>query len=157
MVVQRYFTDFTNVDQYSGVSMRIRHWNGSMLVIKEHPLWGVGTGDAQDELNIAYCRLGYEGIVNFNSHNQYLFDALSMGVPGIAALVTMLGFAFYRAWTSGNKLWIWLLLLIAISCTTECVLASNKGLVFFTFFVSLFSFAKNNKANSEQPRENQQV
>lgn len=128
-----------------GLSLRTYKWKYTFNVIKEHPVFGVGTGDAQDELQKEYLkqdfRIGYEN--NFNAHNQYLQTSLQLGMIGLLLFLGLIFYSFQIAYRNRMQLHYALLMLFLISCITESMLEANKGILFFAFFNCLLVFASN--------------
>lgn len=140
----RYDTPFT------GFTLRIVIWKNCFEILNEKKSWlfGVGVGDFQDLLNNKYKsegmyignkQLGDTGYWGYNPHNQWIESLLSMGLIGLILLGFLVIFFFQQV--NENKFLLGnLLLLIFFSVSlTECVLSTNKGMVFFLFFISLFS------------------
>lgn len=70
----------------TSVGMRLLFWQNSWEIIRQHPLFGVGTGGFQE----AYARVNQQkspsSIATDNPHNQYVLVATMVGIPGILAL-----------------------------------------------------------------------
>ncbi len=136
-----------------GLSLRLYKWKYTTKVIASAPLLGVGTGDAQDELQKEYLKenflIGYEN--NFNAHNQFLQSTLELGLVG---LFIFLGYLFVSIQHGiKSKMWIHVIFVgvFVVSCSTESMLEANKGIVFFSFFNCLFTFADSSGAMSDSP------
>ncbi|HAS40602.1 MAG TPA: hypothetical protein DCS93_08985 [Microscillaceae bacterium] len=112
-------------------------------------LIGNGIGDGQNTLDKTYEKNGYLSLSRMNSHNQYLYFIITIGLIGLVVFVKTLVYLFEKAWKDKNILYINLILIIALSALTEAILESNKGIIFYSFFQSLFAFhffcAPNNK------------
>lgn len=136
----------------TGLSIRLVKWRCSLEGIREYPLLGVGTGDAEDYLVKCYERENFWGMYEqyrFNSHNQYLETGLTLGLIGFFLLTGTIAIPALAAQREKDELLMTFLALFAFSCLTESVLERQWGIVFYTFFVSLLSFsAKRNPANS---------
>ncbi len=67
------FLNNKNAESYSSY-LRLAVWQTGVEVIREHPLSGVGTGDAQDDLIKKAQLKNYDIIVkrNLNYHNQFM-------------------------------------------------------------------------------------
>lgn len=136
--------------QWGGRALRLLKWDCSLDVIKGNFLFGVGTGDAQDELQKCYQSKNYFPLLHwedmkYNAHNQYLQSALDLGLIGLSLFLLCLFVPAYWALKSGNCLFLSFIALFAICCITESMLEVNKGIVFFTFFTSLFMSHFNGK------------
>lgn len=143
-----YGNQYSIEKQYGGRSTRELIWSSSFALIKENPLVGVGTGDAQDELQRFYWKdndknspLLYRPEITYNAHSQYLQTLIELGIPGIGCLLLCLLLPSYKAFQQKNFLLLAFVSLFAFSCLTESMLSLNKGIVFFSFFLSLFAAA----------------
>jgi O-antigen ligase len=134
---------------WGGTSIRMALWACSEDLIERHPLTGVGTGDVQDSLQQAYenRKFYFASRYNrYNIHNQYLHMLLGFGVGGLVVLlacmitpVVLLGKdPFFR-------IRIVFLLLFFLICMTEVILDTNKGIIWYSFFNSIFAFGAGQK------------
>lgn len=130
---------------WGGQSIRRAIWQCSADIIRRQPVTGVGTGDVQDELQIAYeARKFYfaSRYNRYNAHNQYVQFTLGQGFPGLAVFLACLivpCFVFAkhpRFYSYGAFLGI-----MGGICFTESVLEVNKGVVWYSFFNAIFAFA----------------
>ena len=120
---------------------RIILWTSALEIIKKHPLVGVGTGDAQDELRKEFVKENYViGLKsNHDAHNQYLHSAVLVGILGGILVITMLCVPFFMAFQKQDYLYLILLALLGISFLTESILEVQRGTLFYGFFNSLFA------------------
>ena len=87
-----------NKNADTSVGVRFQLWEASWIMIKEHPLIGVGSGqhykDAlQDMVNRGVLPTYYNGA---HTHNEILYSTATMGIPGlIAILLTYLVPGYY--------------------------------------------------------------
>jgi O-antigen ligase len=101
----------------------------------------VGIGDIHDELNKEYSKNNFQfGIgKNFNPHNQYLHTGVSLGVIGILVLLLMLVFPFVYSMKHQEWIYALFILIIFLNSMTESILERQAGILFFSFFNSLFA------------------
>lgn len=88
--------DITNVLQNES---RLKLWKTAIMMIKEHPILGVGNGNYVTRYNeyvIKYKELKYESYQNFPTHNSYLKVQSELGVMGIAAFLGIIAVALSR-------------------------------------------------------------
>ena len=87
-------------------SDRIEIWKTSADIIRSNLLFGVGTGDVKDVLLEQYKERNIEEALEFrlNAHNQYLQTFMTLGLPGIAALLLMLILPMVTAFRRGDHL-----------------------------------------------------
>jgi len=134
-----------------GLSLRTYKWKYTQQAIWLNPIFGTGTGDAQDELQKIYAKNNFEiGVQNeFNPHNQILQSTLELGIFGFLAFLAIFIYAVPLAIKSKSWIYLCFLLLFFISCLTESMLEVNKGIAFFSFFnvILMCSFNQNNSSN----------
>lgn len=122
---------------------RLKIWKTSFEVVKENFFLGVGTGDVQSVLNEQYkknkeSKYMYER--NTGSHNQYLDFTLRYGILGPILYLILLGINSVRAFKTSNYLFISFIIIIVFCSFTENILNRQYGVVFFSFFNSLFYY-----------------
>ncbi|MAZ36471.1 MAG: hypothetical protein CL842_03350 [Crocinitomicaceae bacterium] len=122
-------------------SLRILVWSFSLDLIKANLLLGVGTGDIKDELLNLYEKEGYPILVQrqYNSHNQFLQTAAALGIPAAIVLFLMLLSPLFFSWKRLHFLAIFLSIIVGVACVTESVFEVQAGVVFYTFFATLFA------------------
>jgi O-antigen ligase len=80
------------------VGLRMEWYKNSLEIIRDHPVFGVGTGGFPK----AYAEKvkGTDMLVPANPHNEYLLIATQIGLPGL----TLLLYLFYRQWRLAKML-----------------------------------------------------
>ncbi len=122
---------------------RIVIWKNSIELMKDSPLIGFGTGDVQDELTKVYKKNKELWRMQFfNSHNQYLDYQLRYGILGIGFLLFMLFFYFRKAVISSDYLYASFIILVSLCFLTENIIQRHWGIIYFSFFNSLFYYRK---------------
>jgi O-antigen ligase len=121
---------------------RVIVWKSTLQIIKENPVFGVGTGDIKDALEKEYIRRKFErGIEEkYNSHNQYLEMWAADGLPGILSLLFLLGVPLYFALKKKNMLFVFFMLFFMINLSVESMLNRMAAVVFFAFFYNFLIF-----------------
>lgn len=139
---------------WGGKALRLAIWRCSMDVVNANLLTGVGTGDVQDSLQAAYERRKFYFASRYNlynAHNQYLQETLAYGIAGlllfIACLLTPLLMYLRNA---EKQLYVLFLLSFGIICLTESILEISKGIVFYSFFNSIFAFVPSVKTTQKK-------
>lgn len=124
----------------NGISGRLAIWKCSFDVIKDNFWIGVGTGDVNEKLYESYVKNNFTvGIdLKLNAHNQYIETFLSLGIVGVIVLVSILVLNFRIAINQQSLLYLAFIVLIASAFLTESSLNTQKGVVFFSFFISIF-------------------
>jgi O-antigen ligase len=158
-----YFTSYTfkvRIDEFYEVLMndtynlestsmtRIQVWKSSIEIIKNIPVYGLGTGDVLPALKNAYQQHGYQHALdlNLNPHNQYLQTTLALGLIGGLYLLLMLGYFFRLGLKHKNLLFSFFILVVFMNMLTESMLETQSGVVFISFFIAFFlSFINKNE------------
>lgn len=112
-------------------------------IIEENRIWGnnlygVGKEKAQFIYNEAYFKNGFDLALleNYNAHNQYLDFFVSNGIIGVIIFLTVLLFFFLK--TNRNVISLSFILIIIFFSVSETIFGKSVGLIFFSFFYSLF-------------------
>ncbi|WP_025665430.1 O-antigen ligase family protein [Aquimarina megaterium] len=136
-----YYFDFLSrfLEASSSMQERMMIWSGWWNSYKENPIFGYGTGDAQNALDYGNYLLGNNFFIfyEYNSHNQYLDSLLRFGLIGFGILVVILIKGYRIAFKQTNNLLLIFLILVSIFFLTENVLQRQRGIVFFSFFYLL--------------------
>ena len=134
---------------WGGTSIRMALWACSEDLIQRHPFTGVGTGDIQDSLQQAYenRKFYFASRYNrYNIHNQYLHMMLGFGVVGLAILLACIAApALILKADPFARIRLLFLLLFFLICFTEVILDTNKGIIWYSFFNSIFAFGTGQK------------
>jgi O-antigen ligase len=128
------------------LNMRLLFWKISInhSVADNNLFLGVGTGDAQDYIDSLYLLPQYllYGYVGWDSHNQWVFTFIQLGLFGVALLGFIYIKAIKEAIQTANVDFICFLVITAAFSLTESILEQNKGIVFFALFLTLFTSQK---------------
>jgi O-antigen ligase len=137
----------SKLTNFYGASERIQIWESALIVMDSDPIFGVGIGDATEELGIAYHgRFESELLFEGDLHNEYLAVAVRIGIFGLVILVSVLVVSFIHGILYKSPLLIYLSLLFIFCFLTETVLARNAGVVFFSLLLPLsFIYAKSGR------------
>jgi len=127
-------------NQWNSIASRFSAMKCVIEVVKEHPVIGAGVGDGQDDLDSCYEKYRYYTMKGMNPHNQYIQFLLETGIIGMILFILCLIYPLYKSYFQGNQLYVLFILLFSFCCLTESMLETNKGIVFYSFFNSLFSF-----------------
>ncbi|MEO6166524.1 MAG: O-antigen ligase family protein [Chitinophagales bacterium] len=130
---------YTNAAPNS-VTMRKVIWQSAGEIIRQHPL-GVGTGDVNDALREKYKEknLLWPLNDNLNAHNQYLQITIAIGVPGLLLFIISIMAGLRMAIHKRHYIYLLFLVLFLFCIITECMLETEAGVVFFSFFNSLLA------------------
>jgi len=139
-------TDSTKTFRFDTIqtndATRAERWNCAMELIREQPWTGYGTGMEKQMLNVKYEKYKLSNSIsnNFDAHNQYLAYMIKSGIPGLVSFLLVLLFCFYKVIRNRNFYGLSFLLIVSITALTEDILESNKGILFFAFFSTVFCF-----------------
>ena len=124
----------------SGTEVRIVMWTAAYQCLYLNP-FGVGTGNVDEYLAKELVKLKQEELVkhNYNPHNQFLQTAVEIGIFGLLVFCSIIFYGVYYSIKYRN----WLLLLIIgnlfFNCLFESMLQRQSGIVFYCFWICIFS------------------
>ncbi|WPU91331.1 hypothetical protein SNE25_18600 [Mucilaginibacter sabulilitoris] len=134
---------------------RIERWRVATERIKEKPIIGYGSGSEIGLLKDDFynAKLYSSFLYGLNSHNQYISFALKSGIWGLLIYLLTLIYGFKEATKQRDVIFISFMLVIAFISVTENVLDVDKGVMFYSFFFSFFSFSniENERVITRQP------
>ncbi|MCX6273407.1 MAG: O-antigen ligase family protein [Bacteroidetes bacterium] len=141
-----------DVTSDDGTNERILVWRSSVEIFKEHPVFGVGTGDVKDLLMKKYEENHITAAVNkrLNAHNQYFQTLLSLGLLGLLILVFLLLFPMIDAVMRKDLLYFLFLMIVVVNFTGESMLERQAGVVFYSFFNAFLFFVRQDNALSSR-------
>jgi len=122
---------------------RLARWQVITELITKKPIIGYGTGSEMGLLQDAfYKHKFYNSYLNkLNSHSEYLSLLLKSGIIGFLIYAATLIWGFRMSFKRKDLLFFTFILLIAIVSLSENVLDVDKGIFFYAFFYSFFSFS----------------
>ncbi len=129
----------------NSVYVRKLIWNVDTDLVRQYWLTGVGPGRL---LHMLHERYFFYSVANhfpvgyLDPHNEYFSEWLCFGLLGIVLFLVVLGLHFIRAVRAKNYLYVYLLIILYITFTTETLLSRQEGVLFYSIFTSLFFFYK---------------
>ncbi|MCW3120955.1 MAG: hypothetical protein JWQ38_447 [Flavipsychrobacter sp.] len=123
-------------------------FNTDMDMLRHYWLTGVGPGRVLTMLRERYF---FHSITSqrfvgyFDPHNQYFAVWLSFGILGLGLFVGIIATHFIKAIKTQNYLYLYLLIILAVTFITESVLYRQQGVVFYAVFTSLFFYSRYQK------------
>ncbi len=121
------------------VAQRLEFWRASIAIIKQHPFFGVGTGDLveafQQQYNLMNTKLDQEH--RLRSHNQYLAIAVAFGIPGLLYFLFALLYPLRKS-KELPAIFILFLIICLVSMLTEDTIETQPGATFVGLFFILF-------------------
>jgi O-antigen ligase len=126
----------------TALDSRVILWKAVINGLKGNVLFGAGTGGEQALINEGYRQASFsEGLENsFNAHNQYLQFVCRNGLIELGAFLALLIYCFWKAQQQQNLIFMLFLISFSLLMLTESCLNTQRGIVFFYFFVSVFVF-----------------
>jgi hypothetical protein len=120
---------------------RIEYWKNASAIIKKNWLFGVGTGDINDEIQDMYKKRNspLNEDRRLRAHNSYLTFWMTFGIIGFGFFIWMQLAFFTQHWKTKNLLGIFFILIAAVTFLFEDTLETQMGITFFTLFYALFS------------------
>jgi O-antigen ligase len=127
-------------DESSEVRMLI--WKAANGIIAEHPIFGVGTGDAKDVLMNEYANKGMTGAIGhkLNAHNEFYQITITLGFIGIIVLLANLLIPFFVSIKFKHIIYVLFILLIMFNFFPESMLETQAGVMFYAFVNSMLCF-----------------
>jgi len=128
----------------NSISARKLIWNTDIALLKKYWLTGIGPGRVYHTFQQRYL---FYSLMNgpvdaiHDPHNEYIYEWLSFGLIG---LVTFGGIFFaylFSAIRAKDYLYLCLLIILYVTFFTETVLATQRGLFFYSVFTALFFFS----------------
>lgn len=138
---------YNEVSYTNSVDSREEIWKAVGQVADDHLWLGVGSGDAQQVLINQYAENGFTTGVEerYNAHNAYFQALVETGLPGMLFFLGFFLVCLWLAWKDKNYLWGAFLLLFMVNITTESMLKTQSGVVFFSFFNALLGLNSSRK------------
>ena len=126
------------------LSQRIEYTRASFHIIKQHPWFGVGTGDVPQAFAESYDEIHspLKEEFRFRAHNQYLAIAVAFGLVGLAFFLFVLLYPWFSSKRNHTYLYMVFLCVMLLSMFPEDTLETQAGATLFAFFMALLLFAK---------------
>jgi len=123
---------------------RLEYWKASLGIIKEHLLFGVGTGDMNIAFDQQYIKMKspLDKKWRLRSHNQFLSITVGFGLLGLLWFLISLIFPFKEKWVRRDYFYLIFFAILVLSMMTEDTIESQAGLTFFVFFNNIFLFSR---------------
>lgn len=125
----------------SSVFQRVEYIKASFDIIKDNPVFGVGTGIVKvfaDYYEDTNSKLKPE--YRLRSHNQYLAIMVAFGVVGLLWFLFSMFYPLFADKRNRNYLYIVFLFVVMLSMFTDDTLETQVGATLFAFFNSFLVF-----------------
>jgi O-antigen ligase len=139
--MQSILSEFTTNNIFSvDPQSRMLIWPCALEIIEDHWVLGVGTGDAESLLVEAYKEHGFEELYNakLNAHNQYLTLIMRHGLLGVFIILINIILPLYIYIKSRRIEAFLFTFLMTGFFLTENVLGRAQGVIFFSFFHTIY-------------------
>ncbi len=113
-------------------NQRVFLWKNAIEVIKQHPILGVGVGDADLAMRQENEKSKFPNIT-LGTHNQYLYSWLSLGFFGLLFLLAMLLTLLYYGIKNRYFPLLGFSIALMIGIMFENMLTRNAGLMFISW------------------------
>ena len=127
-------------DRYAGRSLRIEKWKCSFETWQQSPVFGVGTGDENDELLKCFKAKEIHSAVKFgyNSHNQYLSTLTQVGILGLILLLAMVLYPIYMGFKNKDLTILGIGLIFFLCIGSETMLSRRFGVLYCVLIMSVW-------------------
>ena len=132
---------------------RLERWKIAAKFIGESPVIGYGAGSEIQLLQEKYfAKQFYSSYIHrLNAHNQYMSFMLKSGIWGFAVYLATLIYGFKKAIRKRDMVFFSFMVIIAVVSLSENILDVDKGVMFYSFFLSLFVFVSEQKEQLHLP------
>lgn len=147
------FQRYIEVNDPNSGSMvqRFEYWKTSLLIIRQNPLIGVGTGDLPQAFEDQYKNMNsnLSSQYRLRSHNQYLSITVAFGVIGFMWFMFVMFYPSIKTRYFTNYFFIIFWIIFMISMLTEDTIESQEGVTFYVLFTALMLLGRENKEEQE--------
>jgi len=134
------------------LAQRFEFTRAAFNIIRQHPLFGVGTGDVPQAFRQAYndIQSPLSEEYRFRAHNQFLSIMIAFGAVGLALFLIMLLYPCFSSKKHRTYLYLVFLCIMILSMLPEDTLETQAGASLFAFFNALLLCAAPENAPKEQ-------
>ena len=127
---------------WNAINLRLALWEHALMVIKDHWLFGVGTGSIGPYLEEAYEKNNFYFALGakYHPHNQFLYSLAAWGIRGLTIFLLMFYSCFQTAFKRRETLIFGLTWIFFQFSITESTLVISKGIIFFFFFLAFLVY-----------------
>ncbi len=142
----------------SSLGMRLDWWQDSLILIRNAPLAGYGTGSFATEQKKLVA--GTTTKPSDNPHNEYLMLGVQLGIPGIVIFIAMLGALFFYSFSLFKKerhLLQGTVLAFAWGCLANSWLLDSHPSHFFLIAAAILTSGATNRERGRILNKNNQL
>lgn len=151
----RVLQTFWEIDMYKStgdanghsLTQRFEYWIASWNIIQNNLLFGVGTGDLEQELFKQYDQMNSKLSIEYrlHPHNQFLSIMLCFGIIGLIWFLFSLFYPMFAYKKYSDYLYVAFMVIAACSFFTEDTLETQAGVTFYAFLNSFLLFVDRDK------------
>jgi hypothetical protein len=144
---------YMNLNDPNSGSMvqRFEYWRTSLLIIRQNPLIGVGTGDLPKVFEEQYNKMN-TNLANqyrLRSHNQYLSITVAFGIIGSVWFMIVMFYPGIKTRNFNNYFYAIFWIIFMLSMLTEDTIESQEGVTFYVLFTAIMLLGREKTEKSE--------
>jgi len=117
---------------------KYQQWSTAFELIKRKPIFGYSLSATRDSIADTSEAMSFENPQRFDDvHNVFLTELIKTGALGFVFLCLFLSLSIYIAFKAKNELLLIFLVTFLFFSLFESTLSSQKGIVYFCFFIML--------------------
>lgn len=130
---------------------RLEYWRTSVLIIRQNPVLGVGTGDLPTVFEEQYRKMNTNLATQnrLRSHNQYLSITVAFGIVGLVWFLVAMFYPGMKTHNFNNYFYVVFWIIFIISMLTEDTIESQEGVTFYVLFTALLVLGREKPEVSE--------
>jgi hypothetical protein len=144
---------YIHLDDPNSGSMvqRFEYWRTSLMIIRQNPFFGVGTGDLPKAFEEQYQNMDSNLAVQYRlrSHNQYLSITVAFGFIGLIWFMVAMFYPGIRSRSYKNYFYVVFWIIFMLSMLTEDTIESQEGVTFYVLFTALLLLGRDKQEPSE--------
>ncbi len=146
---ERYVT--LNDPNSGSMIQRFEYWHTSLLIISQHPLIGVGTGDLPMAFEDQYRKMKshLSNQYRLRSHNQFLSITVAFGIIGLIWFIFVMFYPGIKTRNFNNYFYVIFWIIFMISMLTEDTIESQEGVTFYVLFTALMLLGREKTEEQE--------
>jgi len=131
---------------------RFEYWRTSVMLIKQNPLLGVGTGDLPDAFEKQYKSMNsnLSSQNRLRSHNQYLSITVALGIVGLIWFLIVMFYPGIKTRNFNNYFYLIFWIIIMVSMLAEDTIESQEGVTFYVLFTALMLLGREKTEKEEE-------
>ncbi len=130
---------------------RFEYWRTSLIIIWQHPMIGVGTGDLPKAFAEQYDSMNSKLAKQYRlrSHNQFLSITVGFGIVGIIWFMFVMFYPGIKTRSFNNYFFVVYWIIFMASMLTEDTIESQEGVTFYVLLTALLILGREKEEPSE--------